>query len=200
MICNLNCGNVLEDYMGEIRLISSSLLENHDYYTSYATRNIDNKTIYANNYEHSTLRSWLNNEFYNSAFALNSSFIQTTLVDNSKETNQLDSDTYISNNTMDNVFILSVQEFLNSDYGFHSTKDQTSTRFCKPTDYAKANGAYYYPSAGLSFQYCGSYWTRSPLEGYPYYSQVVNVNGGIVSSPIISPSSGVRPSIFIKMN
>lgn len=192
--------NVLEDYMGEIRLISSSLLENHDYYTSYATRNIDNKTIYANNYEHSTLRSWLNNEFYNSAFALNSSFIQTTLVDNSKETNQLDSDTYISNNTMDNVFILSVQEFLNSDYGFHSTKDQTSTRFCKPTDYAKANGAYYYPSAGLSFQYCGSYWTRSPLEGYPYYSQVVNVNGGIVSSPIISPSSGVRPSIFIKMN
>lgn len=191
--------NVLKDYMGEIQLISSSLLENHDYYNSYATRNIDNKTIYANNYEHSTLRSWLNNEFYNSAFALNSSFIQTTLVDNSKETNQLDSDTYISNNTMDNVFILSVQEFLNSDYGFHSTKDQTSTRYCKPTDYAKANGAYYYPSAGLSFQYCGSYWTRSPLEGYPYYSQVVNVNGGIVSSTIISPSSGVRPSIVIKM-
>lgn len=191
--------NVLKDYMGEIRLISSSLLENHDYYTSYATRSINNKTIYASNYEHSTIRSWLNNEFYNSAFALNSSFIQTTLVDNSKETNQLDSDTYISNNTMDNVFILSVQEFLNNDYGFHSTKDQTSTRYCKPTDYAKANGTYYYPSVGLSFQYCGSYWTRSPLEGYPYYSQVVNVNGGIVSSPIISPSSGVRPSIVIKM-
>ena len=90
--------NVLKDYMGEIRLISSSLLENHDYYTSYATRSINNKTIYASNYEHSTIRSWLNNEFYNSAFALNSSFIQTTLVDNSKETNQLDSDTYISNN------------------------------------------------------------------------------------------------------
>lgn len=197
--CEVIQWKVLMDSAGEIKAISNSILDNHQYYNAYTIRNIDNKTVYANNYEHSTIRSWLNNDFYNSAFALNSSFIQTTLVDNSKEAGLLESDTYVCNNTMDNVFLLSVQEFLNNDYGFYPLKNETNTRYSKPTDYAKAIGAYYYPSAGLTFQYCGTYWTRSPLGASSNSSQTVNVTGEILTNNITSTSTGVRPSIVIKM-
>ena len=70
------------DDAGSYFLLSSLLLDAKAYYSNYDIRTIDNTTVYANNYEYSNIRSWLNNEFYNSAFAFNSSYISTTMVEN----------------------------------------------------------------------------------------------------------------------
>lgn len=197
--CELIEWKVLSNYSGIVQLVSSVLLDAHSFYNSYNNRNIDGHLIYPCNYEYSDIRSFLNNEFYSSAFALNHSHIQTVEIDNSQEAGGLSKANYICNNTTDNVYLLSYQEYTNSNFGFPSDKGSTSTRYCKTTDYARARGIYYYPDSVFTFQYCGSYWTRSPIDSSQYYSQVVNVNGQIVTSDIISTSCGVRPGITLKI-
>ena len=61
----------------------------------------------SNNYEKSSIRKWLNNDFYNTAFnAEEKKKIQLTLVDNSLESTCQNTNKYVCNNTNDNVFIL----------------------------------------------------------------------------------------------
>lgn len=191
--------DVLTDNSGEIQLLSHLLLDNHEYNDSTSNRTIDGKTVYATNYEFSSIRSWLNNEFYNTAFSFNPDYIQKTTVDNSKESGLFGKEMYASNDTLDYVFLLSDKEYMRTDFGFEATSEESFRRYCKTTDYARAKGIYYYPSAGVYSQYCGAYWTRSPTSAYTYYAQEVNVDGRFVISQVDSMSSGVRPSIVLKM-
>ena len=66
---------------------------------------------YKNNYELSTVRTWLNETFYNTAFSdLQKQFIVNTEVVNDAASAENISDTYICNNTQDNIFLLSIAE------------------------------------------------------------------------------------------
>lgn len=178
-------------------LLASQILDVHTFYDSQEQRVIDNYLIYPNNYEYSSMRSWLNNDFYNQAFALNSYYIINTEVNNSGSSTHYEYTSYASNNTNDNVFLLSYQDYLNSDYGFITTKDLTTTRRATTTDWARARGAYY--STKSAYQYNGSYWTRSPdtLYNSTYNSWVVTSEGAIGFDPVDCQSDGVRPSINI---
>ena len=145
-------------------------------------RTIDGKTIYPSNYEYSDIRSWLNNDFYNKAFSLGSSFIKTTTVDNSDAVTGAGNETYASSNTQDKVFLPSYLDYLNPDYGFIATGEASATRSCLTTEYARALGAWYEIHA-TELLYCGSYWTRSPfITSAAYYflsdgfGDVSNVN------------------------
>jgi len=60
---------VLEEDDGTYTLLSEFIIDKQVFYTSNNTRTIGGQTIYANNYEHSTIREWLNNAFYNKAFS-----------------------------------------------------------------------------------------------------------------------------------
>lgn len=86
-------------------------------------------THYANNYEYSTIRKWLNDDFYNTVF----SDEEKQLVIPSEIENSAISEEFSSNNTIDNVYLLSYKEARN---GFDN-----SSRRAHVTDYALSQGA-----------------------------------------------------------
>lgn len=130
---------------------------------------------YANNYEYSTIRAWLNNNFYNTAFsAAQQALIQTMVVNNgarSTNPNNIatefngDANTYACSNTNDKIFLLSRQEITNSAYGFNTDPyaSYTASRF-KCTDYAKVQGC----CVSKESNYLGNcyFWLRSPYCCY----------------------------------
>lgn len=83
-------------------------------------------------WENCTLRKWLNEGFYNSAF----SDVEKGRIVPSKTVNASNREYNISggNDTVDSVFMLSIDE---AESYFNSDDD----RFCWPTQYALANGA-----------------------------------------------------------
>lgn len=189
--------NILSNTNGEYYILSSVLLDTHCYYNSTSNRTIDGETIYENNYEYSDIRIWLNNDFYNSAFALGNTHIQTTTVDNSVSTNESSSNTYACNNTQDKVFLPSYQDYINSSYGFSTSRDLTDTRCCKTTDWARARGAYYIK---WSYPYNGYYWTRSPFcEPGVAFSVYNDGKLGVWYVDDKFGNSCVRPALTVKI-
>lgn len=170
---------VLEEADGTYTLLSEYIIDKQVFYTSKDNRTIGDQTIYANNYEHSTIREWLNNAFYNKAFSTpEKGSILTTLVDNSASTTESSTNPYFSNNTMDKVYLLSYQEAISSTYGFSSS----STRTAVTTDYARAVGADMHTSTNY---YGNSYWwLRSPYYYYSIYAHIVDIDGTIILSRV----------------
>ena len=187
--------NVLSNNNGEYYILSSVLLDAHCYNKSSFSRTIDGEKVYANNYEYSDIHTWLNNDFYNSAFALGNSNIQTTTVDNSAVTTNSNSNPYVCNNTKDKVFLPSYKDYINSSYGFSTSTDSTNTRCCKTTDWARARGA-----RCSSYLYNGDYWTRSPHSSYPSETWRVDNSGYLTFISLVDESYGsVRPALSVKI-
>ena len=104
---------------------------------------------------------------------------------------------YACANTTDKVFLLSLQEATNSEYGFGADGGRDSTRIRVTTDYAKATGAYQGASAGPG----GGWWLRSPSDSEEV-AQVINHNGiaAIGSSYSVSDADGgVVPALSISL-
>ena len=188
--------NVLSNNAGQYYIVSSTLLDAHCYYHSTSNRTIGGQTIYPNNYEYSDIRTWLNDDFYDSAFALGNEHILTTTVDNSASTTDSDSNSYACNNTQDKIFLPSYKDYINSNYGFSTFTNSDNTRYCKTTDWARARGAYYYTSNG-AYQYNGYYWTRSPSSYSSYYAWDVDFDGGFDHDYVDFTSGSVRPGLSI---
>ena len=147
--------NVLEDNDGKVFIFSELILDAHKFG--------DN----SNDYAASSIRSWLNSDFYNKAFTDK----QKELIENTTLKD-------ISNVT-DKVFLLSEEEIENTSYGFNSNNDRCK----KVTDYAKANYAYEYERNKN-----GWYWLRTPSyagacgvadDGNVYWSDVCYDRGGV---------------------
>lgn len=122
----------------------------------------DISQVRADDWEYSYMRYYLNKYFYNTAFTdLQKALVIESEVDNSintTETSSVDADyrdDYVYSNTTDKVFLLSYQDFINSDYGFNSSPEADESRQFKNTDYAIAKGSYNYEGA------YGYFWTRS---------------------------------------
>ena len=201
--CELITWKILTTTDNEYTLLSNTLLDAHRYNQSYTgTKSLtdyngETDTVYANNYKYSEIRTWLNTSFYNSAFALNNSYIQTAEVDNSGATTNSSSNTYACNNTNDKVYLPSYQDYRNTSYGFTSNE----ARYCKTTDYARVNGAKY--STKSAYLYNGPYWTRSPYSENSYIAYRVNGDGAFFSGVGNSVSEtyvSVRPAITIKVS
>ncbi len=189
--------NVLSNTNGKRYILSSVLLDAHYYYYETFSRTIGGKKVYANNYEYSDIRTWLNDGFYNSAFALGNSHIQTTTVSNSASTTNSTENPYACDSTQDNVFLPSYKNYINDSYGFSTSTSPTNTRYCKTTDWARARGAWY--STSSSYLYNGYYWTRSPRSEDSYSAWCVNGDGYLDSNrrPVNHKFVSVRPAIKI---
>ncbi len=95
-------------------------------------------TRYANDYATSSIRTWLNNDFYNTAFSSSQkACILTSELDNKAKTSY---SKYDSETTYDKVFLLSWSEMQNTAYGFPANWDSSYARQAKGTDYAKCQG------------------------------------------------------------
>ncbi len=181
---------VLSSSEGTYSLVSSVLLDAYCYYSSTKERTIDGKTVYPNNYEYSDIRKWLNDEFYNSAFSLSNSLIQTVMVDNSASTTVSSTNKYACDDTEDKVYLLSYADYENKDYFNYAARE------CRPTDWARASGAYVYTNGN------GLYWMRSPDSGGSSEARCVDCSGftsNFSGTAVDGWYAGVRPGITIKI-
>lgn len=119
---------------------------------------------YASNWEYSSLREWLNNDFCNTAF----SKTQQDRIQEFKRENESTNDSkYDSNSTSDKITLLSYDDVSNTSYGFsiwHRSFDTKRQR--KGTDYAKCQGLYVYNNSGSSCDGNSWWWLRSPSDSY----------------------------------
>ena len=187
--------DILKTEEGSYFLLSDKLLDAYCYNEFY----LDTKDgYYANDYGNSEIRAWLNGAFYNSAFALDSSLVMETEVDNSASTTCSSSNSYACESTDDKVFLPSYQDYKNADYGFSTSySDYDVARQCKTTDWARAN--YAWCSTSFSYYNNGYYWTRSPNPSDSYYASCVNCDGSLGSGHSVDNSVGaVRPCLKLR--
>lgn len=194
--------DIIQTTTGERTVITSSLLDAKEYHGSTETRKVDGLNVYPNNYQHSDIRKWLINDFYNTAFKLNSSYIKETVVDNSPDSAGLKDDRLACGDTNDKVFLLSYKDYKNINYGFpDATTTEAVARRCKPTDFAKARGAYSKPTQQTWSYGYGIYWTRSPsdYDAFATMSSYVDPDGRLLSSGnVLTKNHCPRPAMVLK--
>ena len=158
--------------------------DGHDFYGSNDVENAH----YACDYATSSIRKWLNYNFYNTAFSVSQQAnILTSKLDN-KAYFEVDSH-FDGEDTYDKIYILSYSEMQNTAYGFTSP----SSIRAKGTEYAKCQGLWVDSSNEYSSQ----------LLRNVIYSEdhVWSINGsGNPSrhgSRVIDTTKGIRPALRI---
>lgn len=116
-------------------------------------------------WENCTLRSWLNKDFYNTAFL--SSDKQKICETNVRNYDNVKYNTDGGNDTIDRIFLLSLAEINYLGYGFDTDYYENDiSRRCGATAYAIANGAYMYYNSKDAYTIDGiptsNWWLRSP--------------------------------------
>ena len=149
--------------------------------------------IYANNYKYSTIRKWLNETFYQTAFnSLQQAIIQTIEVDNGVESTGYINNLYAGENTLDKVWLLSYE-----DVTTHFTS--YSERYRMTTDYAQSQGAH--TCFGTNFDGNGYWWLRSPSSVDSDRAEGINLDGFVCSHDILISNTyyGVVPALQIRL-
>lgn len=150
-----------------------------------------NNEYNAVSWENCTLRKWLNNDFYNTAFSNEEKkkIVPTKLV-NEANTKRPRSG---GNDTEDNVWLLSLREL--NEY-FPDVTDREA-RMCLPTAYAVSNGVYQSEKYHISGESTCWWWLRSPGDEEKD-AAVVSEGGYERSSYVNQVKRGVRPVIVVR--
>lgn len=145
-----------------------------------------------------TLRTWLNNVFYNKAFsAAEQKAIMTTTVDNSKSQCYSDYNTSGGSNTQDKVFLLSYAE-ANEYFGATYDNSNNMKSRAAPTAYAIAHGAYtYFSDKTATDENAGWWWLRSP--GYDRELATAVLTNGSLGNVYVNDTNTVRPVIWVNI-
>ena len=171
---------------------------------------------YANNWEYSFIRSWLNETFYNEVFNdLQKEIIKTTRLDNSARSCNPDEypkyygyaenagkNKYADqcNDTDDKIFLLSLRDVTTTAYGFNKdVKAEDPARNLKASDFAKFHGV----SMGNTQKDYVTWYTRSPSlavgnQGYTTFV-LYRDNKGVINSPDLVAEGGVVPALWITL-
>lgn len=171
-----------EGYVMCNQIIDSQAYQNFIYYNGSEYYNSKDCTVYASNWATSSLRQWLNNDFYNTAFtAEEKAQIGTAHLKNKSKA----SSTYNGDDAYDKIFPISYYDAINSAYGFNSSM--------KGTDYAKCQGLDVYNDSGSSYNRNSWWWLRSPY--YSYEASFVNHVGWATGHYFVDdPYRGVVPA------
>lgn len=177
-------GFVLCESIVDSQAYNNTIYENGNYW------NNTEHTQYANDYATSSIRAWLNDNFYNTAFSSSQkASILTSELDNKAYDSKYDSKT-----TYDKVFLLSYSEMQNTAYGFPANRNPSPARQAKGTDYAKCQGLYVEPSSGCAFQRLRSASSLSE------FTCGVAIEGYLILDDywiVLDTGYGVRPAIKI---
>lgn len=183
---------------GEGLVMCENIIDSQAYNNYFLSANAEcwgdsAKTYYASNWAKCSLRQWLNDDFYNTAFSsTEKSAIKASYLENKSTYSSV----YDAPSTYDKVFLLSYWDMINSNYGFSSSEDGSidTARRGQGSDYAKCQGLDVYRSSGSSY-YGNSTWRlRSPYRSYGTGSVS---NDGLVDSGYFTDLtfSGVRPAL-----
>ncbi|MBQ6402121.1 MAG: Ig-like domain-containing protein [Firmicutes bacterium] len=156
---------VLSNENGELFLLSDQNLDCKKY----------NNTYTSITWKNSTLRSWLNNDFINTAYT--------------------DNEKVAIKETDDHIFLLSIDEAEEEAYGFTNNANSTPTRGAKNTDYVKRLGAYTEPSGEYAGN--GGWWLRS--SGSIKDGAIVTYSGFIHHNGYVDGTAGVRPAFNLNL-
>lgn len=175
-----------------------------DFYGYTAYYNDKTYTNYANNWEYSTIRTWLNESFFVTAFSASerSQIPCTKLSTPSFSPSYSD---YDVGETGDYVFLPSYQDMINSSYGFSSKRsDYDMNRRAHSSDYAKSQGVYVNTSYEDKYGKYTSYYrlrsagddSRSTTDvsdygDVDYYWLTLNTGDGIRPALCFNPSSTI---------
>ncbi len=164
--------------------IDAQAFENFSYYDPDSYDSALGQRVYnskdckylANDWSKSSLREWLNKDFYNTAFtAEEKAQIGKTYLDN----NNPFSPKYDCAGTFDKIFTISFYDAINSDYGFDEDGSRSDFARIRPaTDYAMCQGADVVSYTGGNIPY---WWLRT-TGLYGAFAFGVAPGGWIVSS------------------
>ncbi len=178
---------MLSSVSGELFVMAEKILDSKAY--NQVQTNVTWETC--------TMRSWLNNDFYNTAFSSTEKLqINTSTVVNA---NNPWRGTNGGNNTSDKLFFLSYADTINTSYGFSSSYSSSDTaRRAQGTDFSKSGGLYVTTSS--SYLGNSNWWLRSPGDlpsnaGLVYYDGYVHYNYYYVNFPYV----GVRPAFKLHL-
>lgn len=194
--------SILQTQDGISLLICDSIIDSQEYYItgSYPAqpnRTIDGNSIYENNYKYSTVRKWLNETFYKTAFTeYQQSLLLTTDVDNSAESTSSSMNDMACENTKDKVFLLSFRDIINGGYGYSETfSDSDGKREKQVSDYAKSQGAY------VSENGSGYWWLRSPFSTVGSFQWAVLWEGKANANISVHYTAvGIVPAIRVEIS
>ena len=188
---------------GKTIIVAEKMLDCKEFNSSTSNKTVNGRNIYANNYEQSSIRSWLNTSFYDTAFSESQrTLISETSVSNGAKSTNPDggeqwnggANAYASGYTQDKVYFLSVQEATKEEYGFsteHSANN--ATRRKKPTDYARCLGV-------ETFNDFGNWWLRSSYYFYNNFSWRVSFDGDLVNANgIVNTCRGIVPVLRVSL-
>lgn len=187
-----------------------------DLYASYNNSTGVPDGTYANNWEYSFIRSWLNETFYNEVFNdLQKEIIKTAHLDNTaRSSNPNDYPKYYGyaenagknkfadqcKDTDDKIFLLSLRDITTTAYGFNKdVRAKDPARNLQATDFAKLHGA---PMNTNDKKYV-TWYTRSPSpangnQGYATFVLDRHAKGAIDSVDLV-PDGGVVPALWITL-
>lgn len=180
-----------EGYVMCNQIIDSQAYQNFIYYNGSEYYNSEACENYASDWVTSSLRQWLNNSFYNTAFSAEE---KEQIGISHLENKSTYSSTYDSADTYDKIFPISYYDAINSAYGFNSDNTAYDTaRQMKGTDYAKCQGLYVFNYLDSSFNGNSWWWLRSPY--YSYEASFVNHVGWATGHYFVDdPYRGVVPA------
>lgn len=149
-------------------------------------------------WEKSDIRTWLNEAFWGMAFtAEEQEAVKTT--DVATADNQWSGESG-GNDTKDKIYLPSLEEMLNTAYGFSNDVAEGNTRKITVTDYAGKGGTPFKPADGFM-----SYWLRSPGTAKGCPAQVGHWGKGeILTEPSMMLEKaasylGVRPVMHVDL-
>lgn len=159
--------NPSEGYVMCNSVIDSQAYQNFMYCKGEEYYNSKDCTNYASDWATSSIRQWLNEEFYRTAFTdAEKSQIGISHLENKNYSDN----TYDGVDTYDKIFLLSYRDATNSTYGFNPLKDAGDTaRWLKGTDYAKCQGLLVFDNDdnNINNDYYACVWfLRTPVDSH----------------------------------
>lgn len=152
-----------------------------------------NETFEDFTWETCSLRNWLNTSFLDIAFT---NLEKKAIIDSNITTP--DSKywgTKGGNDTVDKVFLPTMQDVMNPAYGFKKDMKPSKTRMLKCTTYARKNGGYKNKTNGNT-----CWWLRSPAL-HEKYAAYVFTTGAITATYFVGRRyDAIRPAIWVDLS
>ena len=193
------CETIIDSqaYSNTIYLIDDvNVILSYSYFNDSACKN------YANDYETSSIRQWLNEDFYNTAFVNSEKEkISTTTLNNDGCYTIMGLSGYEEfdgNPTEDKIFLLSYDEVFNSQFGFDPNGSNYDTaRRAQGSDYAKCQGLEAVISTD-EYNGIATWILRSAGYAYSTSGCCVQRVGYLSTCNVYSTSYGIRPAFCFK--
>ena len=182
-------GFVMSEILIDSQAYSNTFYDNRKG-TGYSYFNDPDYKFYANDYETSSIRKWLNEDFYNTAFTnVEKKKINTTTLNN--DATAFDGiPAYSRNETNDKIFLLSYEDALNTNFFINETFLSAEC-----SDYAKCQGLEVTDEPGTFVDGKADWFLRTPTDLCSGESYTISCDGYSGGFWVNITSRGVRPAL-----